>query len=96
MSIYEVDAAFFATYARLDLTPEETGVVNLLIDAAREHIIGACSLGADEMDEPEIVMALLAIAADLYEHRNANIEEQLHENPTVHALIGAHRKVLMA
>lgn len=60
------------------------------LDAARSYIQSHCNIDAAYMDEyDEMAIAVLVLAGDMYDNRNAYVDEDT-PNRTVETIIGHH------
>lgn len=76
MKLSELTANDLAAYLRLELGEGESDpMLESIMPAARSFVLSYTGMGAEEADtHPELVLAALAVGADLYEHRTMQVD----------------------
>jgi uncharacterized phage protein (predicted DNA packaging) len=78
----------------------DDALIEAYIEAAEQHVLNYLNLSEEELlgsptDRPApLRIATLMIVADLYEHREAQSDIEIHENPAVDRLLFPYRACL--
>ena len=93
MRVSELDDRYLADYLRLD-DPEEAELrdVETALEAAKAYAGSYTGLSEEEMDRHEdITVAVLVLAADMFENRNLYLDYKYKEtNRAVECILGMH------
>lgn len=82
-------------YGRIDLDPSEDGIICGILEAARSYCLSHTGLTAEEAEQyPDIALAALVIAVDLYDTRSMTVEADK-VNPVITAILGSHARDLV-
>ena len=82
-------------YGRIDPNPAEETLLCGILEAAKSYCLSHTGLTAEEAEAyPDIALAALTIAADLYDNRSMTVGEDT-VNPVISAILGAHARNLL-
>ena len=92
MKLSELNEATAADHIR---TEPDDPMLTVYLDAAKNYVLGYTGLDAAQADEfPELAVAALITAADMYDHRMATVDSQ-NVNRTLASLLAMHRRNLV-
>lgn len=79
-------------YLRIvEVDPQETSFLNTVLEAAKNYAVSETGLGLSVLDNyPEITLAVLAIAQDLYDNRSVYVDKS-NVSETISTILGLHR-----
>lgn len=91
MSIDEVTVEQIKQYAIIDHNDDDGLIQDILMPAAKAHILEYTGLSVDELDKHEsITLAYIALCSFLYDNRSMNILNEK-QNAVVQSFLDAHR-----
>ena len=79
-------------YLRIvEVDPQESSFLNTVLEAAKNYAVSETGLGLTALDNyPEITLAVLAIAQDLYDNRSVYVDKS-NVSETISTILGLHR-----
>lgn len=79
-------------YLRIvEVDPQETSFLNTVLEAAKNYAVSETGLALTTLDNyPEITLAVLAIAQDLYDNRSVYVDKA-NVSETISTILGLHR-----
>ena len=90
MKLSDVDAYTCRQYARIDDADEEVLIEQVLLPAARGHVLGYTGLSEEDADRhPDLALACIALVSYLYDHRDL-VADRAQLSPVLDSLLGMH------
>lgn len=79
-------------YLRIvEVDPQETSFLSTVLEAAKNYAVSETGLALTTLDNyPEITLAVLAIAQDLYDNRSVYVDKA-NVSETISTILGLHR-----
>ena len=83
-------------YLRIvEIEPQDEIFLNTVLEAAKNYAVSETGLGLSVLDNyPEITLAVLAIAQDLYDNRSIYVDKS-NVSETISTILGLHRVNLL-
>ena len=88
MKLSEVTISEVKSWIGIDF-PDDDPLLEIILTAAMRYILDYTGLTVEKADEiATFPIALMAICADMYDNRSAEVSANVKENPTVRTILG--------
>lgn len=90
MRLSDVDLDTFKAYARVDGDQDDVLITDVILPAARGHVLAYTGLDIPEADEiADLSIACLALCVHMYDHRDT-VDDKTQLNHVIESILGAH------